>query len=58
MERAKWASVGLREFGLDPPGYTATISRRDTLVLGAEFRAPNPQKVLQHMNFRDAPRSI
>ena len=48
MERAKWASVGLRDFGLDPPGYTATISRRDTLVLRAEFGAPNPQKVLQH----------
>jgi len=58
MERAKWASVGLREFAFAPSGYTATISRRDTLVLGAEFRAPNPQKVLQHMNFRDAPRSI
>jgi len=52
MERAKWASVGLREFGLDPPGYTATISRRDTLVLGAEFRAPNPQKVLQHIKLQ------
>jgi hypothetical protein len=50
--RAKWASVGLREFGLDPPGYTATICRRDTLVLGAEFRAPNPQKVLQHMKLQ------
>ena len=48
MERAKWPSVGLREFGLDRPGYSATISRRDTLVLGAEFGAPNPQKVLQH----------
>ncbi len=52
MEHAKWASVGLREFGLGPSGYTATISRRDTLVLGVEFGAPNPQKVLQHMKFQ------
>jgi hypothetical protein len=52
MERAKWASVGLREFELDPPGYTATSSRQDTLVLGAEFGAPNPQKILQHMKLQ------
>jgi len=52
MERAKWPSVGLREFGLDLPGYTATISRRDNLVLGAEFGAPNPQKVLQRMKLQ------
>ena len=49
MERAEWSSIGLREFGLDPPGYTATLYRRGTPVLGAEFGAPNPQRVLQYM---------
>jgi len=33
---------------LDPPRYTATLYRRGTAVLGAEFGAPNPQKVLQY----------
>ncbi len=49
MEREEWESVGLREFGLDPPGYTATLYRGGTAVLGAAFGAPNPQKVLQYM---------
>lgn len=49
MERDEWASSGLREFGLDPPGYTAVLYRGGTPVLGAEFGAPNPQKVLQYM---------
>ena len=49
MERAEWRPLGLREFGLDPPGYTATLYRRGAAVLGAEFGAPNPQKVLQYM---------
>lgn len=49
MERDEWASSGLREFGLDPPGYTAVLYRGRTPVLGAEFGAPNPQKVLQYM---------
>ena len=49
MERAEWSPIGLREFGLDPPGYTATLYRRGTAVLFAEFGAPNPQKVLQYM---------
>ena len=49
MERAEWSAIGLREFGLDPPGYTATLYRRGTPVLGAEFGAPNPQQVLQYM---------
>ena len=49
MERTEWAPVGLREFGLDPPGYTAMLYRRDVEVLGAEFGALNPQKVLQYM---------
>jgi hypothetical protein len=52
MERAEWEPVGLREFGLDPPGYTATLYRRDTLVVGAEFGTANPQKVLQYMKLR------
>jgi hypothetical protein len=45
-------AVGLRDFGLDPTVYTATIYRRDTLVLGAELGAPNPQKVLQYMELQ------
>jgi hypothetical protein len=55
MERAEWAPVGLREFGLDPPRYRAMLSRRGTVVLGAEFGIPNPQEVLQYMklNGRD-----
>ena len=49
MEHAEWAPSGLREFGLDPPSYTVVLYRGDTPVLGAEFGAPNPQKVLQYM---------
>ena len=52
MEHAEWASGGLREFGLDPPGYTATLFRGDSPVLGAEFGVPNPQKVLQYMKLQ------
>lgn len=49
MERTEWAAVGLREFGLDPPGLVATLYHRDRPVIGAEFGAPNPQQVLQYM---------
>lgn len=49
MERAEWTSTGLREFGLDPPRYTATLYRHGRAVFRAEFGAPNPQKVLQYM---------
>jgi hypothetical protein len=49
MERAEWAPVGLREFGLDPPRYTAVLSRHGQVVLGAGFGSPNPQEVLQYM---------
>ena len=52
MERTEWVSVGLREFGLDPPGYTAILFHGETPVLGAEFGAPNPQKVLQYMKLQ------
>lgn len=52
MERAEWAPIGLREFGLDPPGYTATLYRRDDRLVGAEFGVPNPQKVLQYMKLQ------
>jgi hypothetical protein len=52
MGRAEWATVGLREFGLDPPGYTATLYHRNAPVLDAEFGSPNPQKVLQYMKLR------
>ena len=52
MERAEWAPVGLREFGLDPPSYTAILYERDRPVLGAEFGAPNPQRVLQYMKLQ------
>jgi hypothetical protein len=56
MERAEWAPLGLREFGLDPPGYTATLYRRDTALLEADFGAPNPQKVLQYMRLQGSDR--
>lgn len=52
MERDEWATSGLREFGLDPPGYTAILYRGSTPVLGAEFGTPNPQKVLQYMKLQ------
>jgi hypothetical protein len=52
MERVEWAPYGLREFGLDPPGFSATLYRRDARVIGAEFGAANPQKVLQYMRLQ------
>ena len=52
MEEAETAPGGLREFGLDPPGYTAILYHGDTSVLAAEFGAPNPQKVLQYMKLQ------
>jgi hypothetical protein len=52
IEHVEWAPLGLSEFGLDPPGYTATLYRLGTPVLGAEFGAPNPQKVLQYMKLQ------
>jgi hypothetical protein len=52
IEHAEWDAVGLREFGLDPPRYTATLYRLGTPVVGVEFGASNPQKVLQYMKFQ------
>ena len=52
LERAEWSEQGLREFGLDPPGFVAVLYRRDAVVLGAEFGGPNPQKVLQYMKLQ------
>jgi hypothetical protein len=52
MERAEWASSGLREFGLDPPGYTAALYRRDAPAVIADFGAANPQQVLQYMKLQ------
>lgn len=49
MPHAEWAPVGLREFGLDPPRYTATLYHGERRVLSAEFGGPNPQEVLQYM---------
>jgi hypothetical protein len=49
MERAEWASSGLPEFGLLPPGYTAALYRRDAPAVIAQFGASNPQQVLQYM---------
>ena len=49
MGRAEWAPVGLREFGLDPPRYTATLYRGERRILSAAFGGPNPQDVLQYM---------
>jgi hypothetical protein len=52
MEPAEWEPVGLREFGLDPPRYTAILYQRGTAVLGAEFGAPNPQSILQYLKLQ------
>jgi hypothetical protein len=49
MEQTEWEPSGLQEFGLDPPRYTAILTRRGTVVLGVEFGAPNPEGVLQYM---------
>ncbi|HEU4438909.1 MAG TPA: hypothetical protein VFT36_06645 [Methylomirabilota bacterium] len=56
MERAEWDAVGLREFGLDPPGLTAVLYRGSVAVLGAEFGGPNPQQVLQYMKLQGSER--
>jgi hypothetical protein len=56
MERDEWGALGLREFGLDPPGLTAILYRRDVTVLAAEFGGPNPQKVLQYMTLQGSER--
>jgi hypothetical protein len=52
MDRAEWASSGLREFGLEPPGYTAALYRQNAPALIAEFGGPNPQQVLQYMKLQ------
>jgi hypothetical protein len=49
MEPPEWTPVGLGEFGLDPPGFVATLYRGETRVLEAAFGAVNPQQVLQYM---------
>jgi hypothetical protein len=49
MGHVEWAPVGLREFGLDPPRYTATLYHGERRILRAEFGGPNPQEVLQYM---------
>ena len=56
MERDEWGALGLREFGLDPPGLTAILYRGHVAVLGAEFGGPNPQKVLQYMKLQGSER--
>jgi hypothetical protein len=49
MERSEWAEHGLREFGLDPPAYSAALFQGERRLLAAGFGSPNPQKVLQYM---------
>jgi hypothetical protein len=49
MEPSEWAEHGLREFGLDPPAYVATLFQGGQRLLAAGFGSPNPQKVLQYM---------
>jgi hypothetical protein len=56
MERDEWGALGLREFGLDPPGLTAILYRGSVAVLGAEFGGPNPQNVLQYMKVQGGER--
>ncbi len=43
---------GCASSGSIPPGYTATLYRRDAPVIRAEFGAINPQKVLQYMKLQ------
>lgn len=49
LERAEWAEQGLREFGLDPPVYSAALFQDGRRLLAVGFGSPNPQKVLQYM---------
>ncbi len=42
MERAEWSPIGLREFGLDPPGYTATLYRRGARGARSGVRGAEP----------------
>jgi hypothetical protein len=49
LERSEWAEQGMREFGLDPPAYVATLFHGERRLLAAGFGSPNPQKVLQYM---------
>ena len=49
LARKEWAPQGLREFGLDPPAYSATVFKGQRRLLAANFGAQNPQKVLQYM---------
>jgi len=53
MERTEWAEHGLREFGLDPPAYSAALFRGGRRLLAVGFGSPNPQKVLQYMRIED-----
>jgi len=49
LERAEWSEQGLREFGLDPPAYSAVLYRDARPVIGVAFGAENPQKMLQYV---------
>jgi hypothetical protein len=53
MGRAEWAPVGLGEFGLDPPGYTAALYGGDARLIAVAFGSVNPQKVLQYAKVQD-----
>jgi hypothetical protein len=50
MQRREWSEQGLREFGLDPPTYSAALFHGERRLLAAEFGSPNPQQVLQYMH--------
>ena len=49
MERSEWAEQGLREFGLDPPAYSAALFQGGRRLLAVGFGSQNPQRVLQYM---------
>jgi hypothetical protein len=49
LEQREWSEHGLREFGLDPPLYSAALFRDRRQVLAVAFGSENPQKVLQYM---------
>ena len=50
LPRSEWSDHGLREFGLDPPAYSAALFQRGRRLLDVAFGSPNPQKVLQYMH--------
>jgi len=49
MMRSEYADEPLRDYGLDPPGYSVTLHQGPRTVMSARFGAPTPQTVLQYV---------